>query len=81
MGLLSLSYTRPKYVSRQSLRNSTSSDSLSDAEKSDATDNSSSSRSSLGIPDSLSFDSIIGGGTCPVSKSTFLGFTTHQPAY
>ncbi|KAF5621774.1 hypothetical protein F52700_10646 [Fusarium sp. NRRL 52700] len=65
MGLLSLSYTRPKYVSRQSLRNSTSSDSLSDAEKSDATDNSSSSRSSVGIPDSLSFDRIIGGGTCP----------------
>ncbi|PNP82516.1 hypothetical protein FNYG_04225 [Fusarium nygamai] len=65
MGLPSLSYTRPKYVSRQSLRNSTSSESLSDAEKSDATDNSSSSRSSLGIPDSLSFDRIIGGGTCP----------------
>ncbi|SCO86667.1 uncharacterized protein FRV6_10794 [Fusarium oxysporum] len=65
MGLLSLSYTRPKYVSHQPFRNTSSSDSLSDAEKSDATDNSSSSRSSIGIPDSLSFDRIIGGGTCP----------------
>ncbi|EXK34152.1 hypothetical protein FOXG_03121 [Fusarium oxysporum f. sp. lycopersici 4287] len=65
MGLLSLSYTRPKYVSHQPFRNTSSSDSLSDAEKSDATDNSSSSRSSTGIPDSLSFDRIIGGGTCP----------------
>ncbi|KAF4344622.1 hypothetical protein FBEOM_1417 [Fusarium beomiforme] len=60
-----LTYSRPKHVDQHSLRNSTSSDSLSDAGKSDATDNSSSSRGSTGIPDSLSFDSIISGGTCP----------------
>ncbi|KAF4448188.1 hypothetical protein F53441_8349 [Fusarium austroafricanum] len=65
MGLLPLTYTRPKYVDQQSFRNSTSNDSLSEVEKSDGTDNSSSSRFSTGIPDSLSFDKIIGSGTCP----------------
>lgn len=67
MGLLPLTYTRPKHVDQRSYRsNSSSSDSLSDAEKTDGSVNSGFSGYSSGIPDSLAFDNIINGGTCPV---------------
>ncbi|RBR16436.1 uncharacterized protein FIESC28_06984 [Fusarium coffeatum] len=66
MGLLPLTYTRPKHVDQRSYRsNSSSSDSLSDAEKTDGSVNSGFSGYSSGIPDSLAFDNIINGGTCP----------------
>ncbi|KAF4988884.1 hypothetical protein FDECE_14884 [Fusarium decemcellulare] len=63
MGLLSLTYTRPKHVDHQSFRNSGGS--FSDAEKSDGSVKSGQSGHSAGIPDSLAFDKIINGGTCP----------------
>ncbi|KAJ3543065.1 hypothetical protein NM208_g3771 [Fusarium decemcellulare] len=63
MGLLSLTYTRPKHVDHQSFRNSGGS--FSDAEKSDGSVKSGQSSHSAGIPDSLVFDKIINGGTCP----------------
>lgn len=60
MGLFSLTYTRPKHVDSQSLRESVS-------EKSEGSVKSGRSGYSAGIPDSLTFDNIINGGTCPVS--------------
>jgi hypothetical protein len=65
MGLLPLTYTRPKHVDQESFRNS--GDSFSDTEKSDGSVKSGRSGYSAGIPDSLAFDKIISGGTCPVS--------------
>lgn len=58
--VLSLNYRRPVYVpsSRQSL----------DSEKGGQAESvTSTSSSPYGIPDALSFDRIISGGTCPVS--------------
>ncbi len=58
----SLTYRRPSQVS-------SSGDSLSGEEKQKSVNESMSSGSSgmsHGIPDALSFDRIIGGGTCPV---------------
>lgn len=58
--VLSLGYRRPVYVtsSRQSL----------DSEKGGKAESvTSSSSSPYGIPEALSFDRIISGGTCPVS--------------
>lgn len=70
MGLLPLTYTRPKHIERQSY--DTGRDSLSDSEKSDSDTSLKSGRSgqSAGIPDSLSFDKIVNGGTCPVCHVT-----------
>ncbi|CAG9940745.1 unnamed protein product [Clonostachys rosea f. rosea IK726] len=66
MGLLPLTYTRPKHVSSSSLasssRPSTASD---DTSPSDGSVKSGTSGRSSGIPESLSFDKIIKGGTCP----------------
>lgn len=56
---INLTYTRPKHVDAQSLR--------SEAESTNASVNSGNSGRSNGIPDSLAFDNIINGGTCPVS--------------
>jgi hypothetical protein len=62
----SLAYRRPERVSRPSSR-----DSINGNEKQRSIDESiksSSSGMSHGIPDALSFDRIISGGTCPVSS-------------
>lgn len=75
MGLLPLTYTRPKHVDQQSSRNSVASsdrNSFSDAEKTDGSIKSGSSGYSSSIPDSLTFDKIINGGTCPVSSHTLV---------
>lgn len=64
MGLLSLTYTRPKHVDLQSQR---SRESLTDG-KSEGSVRSGQSGSSSGVPDSLAFDNIMNGGTCPVSS-------------
>jgi hypothetical protein len=75
MGLLPLTYTRPKHVDQQSFRSSVASsgrDSLSDGEKTDGSVKSGSSGYSSSIPDSLTFDKIINGGTCPVSLHTLV---------
>ncbi|UZP37626.1 hypothetical protein NXS19_005442 [Fusarium pseudograminearum] len=64
MGLLPLTYTRPKHVDQRSYRSnsaSSSGDSLSDGEKTDGSVNSGFSGYSSGIPDSLAFDKIIDG--------------------
>lgn len=66
MGLLSLTYTRPKRVDQPPTSRS-SSDPFSETEKSDSSVRSDRSGYSAGIPDSLSFDKIVNGGTCPVS--------------
>ncbi|KAI5464140.1 hypothetical protein BGZ63DRAFT_411935 [Mariannaea sp. PMI_226] len=67
MGLLPLTYTRPKYVEQQDWRNSTENENPSASEDmlSDESIRSGQSGHSSGIPDSLAFDKIMSGGTCP----------------
>ncbi|KAF5023484.1 hypothetical protein F66182_4435 [Fusarium sp. NRRL 66182] len=63
MGLLPLTYTRPKHVDQRSI--SSSDEFGSEAEKTDGSIDSGFSGHSSGIPDSLSFEKIVSGGTCP----------------
>ena len=65
MKLFSLAYTRPKRIETSSIRSE--SDFGSEQEKSDGSVKSGRSGYSAGIPDSLTFEKIINGGTCPVS--------------
>ncbi|KAF5512481.1 hypothetical protein CGCA056_v012567 [Colletotrichum aenigma] len=68
MGLLPLSYRRPVYVTGTSVHGSTSDVSDSGDEKGSTTTSSLKSGKSstpAGIPESLAFDKIINGGTCP----------------
>ncbi|KAI6777853.1 uncharacterized protein J7T54_002751 [Emericellopsis cladophorae] len=70
MGLLPLTYTRPKYVPQESFSGvsiATTDDGGSDKEISPRSDVSVRSGQSgqSGIPDSLTFDRIMNGGTCP----------------
>lgn len=60
--VLSLTYRRPAYVSSHS---------SIDSEK-PAESISSGTSSQCGIPDALSFDKIISGGTCPVRFLSFV---------
>lgn len=62
MGVVPFTYTRPKHVSQQSLSSSA-------PRLSTDSDESAQSGCSNGIPNSLAFDRIIQGGTCPVSVS------------
>lgn len=62
MGLLSLTYRRPSYVSFEQFRRNQYS------EKDDESLSSSKSGVSAGIPDGVSFDNIISGKTCPVRQ-------------
>ncbi|KAH9895526.1 hypothetical protein F4778DRAFT_276177 [Xylariomycetidae sp. FL2044] len=64
MGLLSLKYRRPQYVDKEAFRSRRESDASSE-HKSDASLSSGRSGASYGIPEALSFDKIIAGGTCP----------------
>jgi hypothetical protein len=66
----SLSYRRPAYVSRSSMG---SSDGLN------SSNTSLNSGISSGIPEALSFDDIVNGGTCPVS--TQFNASTHHLEY
>lgn len=59
-----LTYTRPKHVDAVNYRRSQ--ESLTPTEQGSV--RSDQSTSSAGIPDSLAFDNIINGGTCPVSN-------------
>ncbi|KAH8199731.1 hypothetical protein TruAng_006076 [Truncatella angustata] len=63
MGILSLTYRRPQLVDRDSFRRYISNDGLS--EKEDGSLKSGQSGHSSGVPDALTFDKIISGGTCP----------------
>ncbi|KAI3321525.1 hypothetical protein HD806DRAFT_502782 [Xylariaceae sp. AK1471] len=63
MGLLQLNYRRPNYVDKEDFIRSESS--IDFDEKSEASLRSGRSGTSLGIPDALTFDKIINGGTCP----------------
>ncbi|KAF5667955.1 hypothetical protein FHETE_5495 [Fusarium heterosporum] len=74
MGLLPLTYTRPRHVDQQSIPSNTTytestassaRGSFSDNEKTDGSVKSGFSGFSSGIPDSLTFEKIINGGTCP----------------
>ncbi|KAF0316808.1 hypothetical protein GQ607_015936 [Colletotrichum asianum] len=68
MGLLPLSYRRPVYVTGTSVHGSSSDVSDSGDEKGSSTTSSLKSGKSstpAGIPESLAFDKIINGGTCP----------------
>ena len=62
--VLSLSYRRPAYIT--SSRNSVDSEKGGPVESITST-----SSCPYGIPDALSFDRIISGGTCPVSPQRF----------
>lgn len=66
MGLLSLKYRRPVYVGKAAFRNSL----ISIDEKGSVI--SGQSGASAGIPDALTFDKIMSGGTCPVSLPLYL---------
>ncbi|KAF4984276.1 hypothetical protein FZEAL_488 [Fusarium zealandicum] len=63
MGVLPLTYTRPKYVGHELSWNNRGTS--SDSEKADGSIKSGQSGSSGGIPESLAFDNIINSGTCP----------------
>ncbi len=81
MGLLSLKYTRPPYVEKDAVSQTSSSGS---SLKKDSQDLSERPSSQQGVPDALAFDKIINGGTCPVStfdqsKNTPELTHLHQP--
>ncbi len=60
-----LTYTRPKHVAPS---NRSSRESLAESQKSEGSVRSGNSGNSYsGIPESLAFDKIVNGGTCPVS--------------
>lgn len=61
---IDLTYTRPKRVDNAGFRRSQESLALSTGSGSVKSGN---SGHSAGIPDSLTFDKIVNGGTCPVS--------------
>lgn len=62
--VFSLTYTRPQRVDPQADRESLSDDQAEGSVKSGR------SGCSAGIPDSLAFDNIINGGTCPVGLAS-----------
>ncbi|KAL2209041.1 hypothetical protein CC79DRAFT_1341463 [Sarocladium strictum] len=62
--LLPLTYTRPRHVDTDDARHSEDS-AMTTSDKSDGSVKSGNSGASSGIPDSLTFDKIINGGTCP----------------
>ncbi|KAI1851996.1 hypothetical protein JX265_008198 [Neoarthrinium moseri] len=73
MGFLSLGYRRPPHVDKDAFRQSMTSDSFS--EKEDASLRSGRSGASAGVPDALTFDKIINGGTCPpMSVRDFMNY-------
>ncbi|KAK8061241.1 hypothetical protein PG994_007607 [Apiospora phragmitis] len=61
--VLSLSYRRPQYVRRETLDRRDSN--VSDSDKEGASLKSGRSSASAGVPDALTFNKIINGGTCP----------------
>ncbi|KAJ2973187.1 hypothetical protein NUW58_g9000 [Xylaria curta] len=63
MGLLPLNYRRPEYVDKEEFIRSANSAAFD--ETSDASLKSGRSGASSGIPEALTFDKIINGGTCP----------------
>ncbi|KAI0423090.1 hypothetical protein F5X98DRAFT_360187 [Xylaria grammica] len=63
MGLLPLNYRRPDHVSDEDVRRNETS--VECDEKADASLKSGYSGTSPGIPDALTFDRILNGGTCP----------------
>ena len=68
----SLKYRRPSYRKRQETL------SLDTTRKSiDDSVSASSSRISGGIPDALSFDRIVSGGTCPVSLQGYINISAY----
>ncbi|KAI0870785.1 hypothetical protein GGS24DRAFT_91794 [Hypoxylon argillaceum] len=63
MGRISLTYRRPGYVDKEEFRQRETSTEFDD--KRDASMESGRSGASSGIPDALTFDKIMNGGTCP----------------
>jgi hypothetical protein len=74
MGLLPLTYTRPKHVEKTPRDH----DSFNEREETEGSVRSGNSGSSAGIPDSLAFDKIINGGTCPpMTVRDFMNYLTY----
>lgn len=72
--LLPLTYTRPKHVEK----NPRNRDSFHEQDASEGSVRSGNSGSSAGIPDSLAFDKIISGGTCPpMTVRDFMNYLTY----
>ncbi|KAH7304908.1 hypothetical protein B0I35DRAFT_414131 [Stachybotrys elegans] len=65
MKLLPLTYTRPKHVDKQEFRRSEESLQSHDSGQMGSVRSGNSNQSASGIPESLAFDRIINGGTCP----------------
>ncbi|KAH8661910.1 hypothetical protein BX600DRAFT_498527 [Xylariales sp. PMI_506] len=63
MGLLSLNYRRPQYVDNDEFKQCDMND--SDLDKEYGSLKSGRSGTSAGVPDALTFDKIVNGGTCP----------------
>lgn len=69
--VLSLSYRRPAYINDDDCRASISTEKSSPGESIR-----SGSSCAYGIPEALSFDKIVSGGTCPVSRHYTLSWRT-----
>lgn len=68
MGLLPLTYRRPGYVDKEQFAQAQAVTHDADlGERRDVSLSSERSGAPAGIPDALTFDKIINGGTCPVS--------------
>ena len=63
-----LTYTRPKHVASSNRSSRSSRESLTESKYDGSVKSGNSGSSSSGIPNSLAFDKIVNGGTCPVSQ-------------
>jgi hypothetical protein len=67
MGLISLTYMRPSYVTNEDVRRKSQASILSEGESI----RSGKSARASGIPDELALEKIISGVTCPVRGDTY----------
>ncbi|RAL66010.1 hypothetical protein DID88_005671 [Monilinia fructigena] len=73
--ITNIKYRRPDYISAHSSSNKTSRDSSMDLAQAQSE---TSSKFAQGIPDALSFDNIINGGTCPpITVREFMKYLEH----
>lgn len=66
-----LTYTRPKLVAPSNTSSRSSRESLTESKYDGSVKSGNSGSSYSGIPDSLAFDKIVNGGTCPVRQTPF----------
>lgn len=74
MGLLPLTYRRPVYVNNLATDSSSNVSDSGDEKQSSTSESLRSGKSGTlpGIPESLTFDKIISGGTCPVGNAVLV---------